>query len=190
MTPSEQSDEDVFARYQRGDEAAFEVVYDRFAKPIFRFLRRFIGDTSAAEDLTQQVFLRVHQARATFDPHRSLRTWIFTIARRLALNALDQRSRAPALGVPADIASESPSPEAVVARRDASAALNAALMTLPADERDVLLLSKYEDLSYAELGEIVGCSADAAKMRVHRALKNLGKALGSGEGYYGSASRR
>lgn len=178
MTASSERDEDLFVRYAGGDEAAFGVVYDRFAQPIYRFLRRFLGDGSAAEDLTQQVFLRVHQARASFDATRSFRTWIFTIARRLALNALDARARAPAMGGSVDVPSALPSPEAEVARRDAAAALDAALMTLSPDERDVLLLSKYEDLSYAELGEIAGCSADAAKMRVHRALRKLGKALG------------
>ena len=168
------TDEALFLRYrEEGDLDAFGQLYDRHAAAIYRFLVRLFRDASGAEDVAQHTFLRVHEARNSFDERRGFRTWIFTIARRLALNWLERRGL-PAEGeLEGELPDPSSSPEQRVMAREDASAVQRALMALSREEAEVLLLSRYEDLSYAQVGEVVGCSADAAKMRVHRALKRL-----------------
>ena len=172
------SDETLFLKYRaHGDLEAFGRLYDRFGPALFRFLLRLLRDRAAAEDLAQQVFLRVHEARGAFDPRRSFRTWIFTIARRLAVNWAARAGSAPTDTDPPDLEDEAPSPEHRAIVRDEVRAVERALSYLSREDAEVLLLARYEGLSYEEVGEVVGCTSDAAKMRVHRALKRLAERL-------------
>lgn len=171
------SDEELFQRYRDGYDAdAFAAIYDRYAAPVFGFLRRFLRDRTASEDLVQQTFLRIHEARESFDPSQRLRTWIFTIARRLAINFLERERRAvgPVADEPADSA---PTPEQQVVMRNEVRRLENALAQLARDDAILVLLAKFEGLTSDELGHVLGCSADAAKMRLHRALRRLGELL-------------
>lgn len=170
-------DESLFLKYRAdGDLEAFGRLYDRYGPAIFRFLLRLLRDRHAAEDLVQQVFLRVHESRSAYDPRRSFRTWIFTIARRLAINWAE-RGAAAIESDPPDIEDEAPSPEHRAIVRDEARAVERALASLSREDAEVLLLAKYEGLSYEQIGEVVGCASDAAKMRVHRALKRLTEGL-------------
>lgn len=184
------TDEELFLRYRDRDDAdAFVAIYDRYAAPVFGFLRRFLRNSAAAEDLVQQTFLRMHEARASFDPTLRLRTWIFTIARRLAINLLERERRA------ADSPSEepidgAPTPEQQAATRGELRRLEAALTQLAHDDAILVLLAKFEGLTSEELGSVLGCSADAAKMRLHRALRRLGELLETEAEQTRSAVRR
>ncbi len=172
------SDESLFLKYRAdGDLEAFGRLYDRYGPAVFRFLVRLLHDRAAAEDLVQHVFLRVHESRAAFDPRRSFRTWIFTIARRLAVNWAARTGGAATETDPPDLEDEAPSPEHRAIVRDEARALERALSSLSREDAEVLLLARYEGLSYEEIGEVVGCTSDAAKMRVHRALKRLAERL-------------
>ena len=171
---SNRPDESLFIQYRAdGDLEAFGQLYDRYGSAIFRFLLRFLRDRPAAEDLAQQVFLRVHEARSAFDPRRSFRTWIFTIARRLAVNWSVRGGGVSNESDPSELEDEAPSPEHRAIVRDEARAVERALSSLSREDAEVLLLAKYEGLSYEDIGEVVGCTSDAAKMRVHRALKRL-----------------
>ena len=186
MTEGSPTDEALFLRYrEHGDLEAFGRLYDRCGPAIFRFLQRLLRDQAAAEDLTQLAFLRIHEARASFDAGRTFRTWAFTIARRLALNWLEREGHGRRTIRGLDSAEsglevEDPAPTAerrVIARQELRR-VEQALSELAPDDAMVVLLCKYEGLSYAEIGSVVGCSTDAAKMRVHRALKRLAERLG------------
>jgi RNA polymerase sigma-70 factor (ECF subfamily) len=171
-------DESLFVKYRAdGDLEAFGRLYDRYGPAVFRFLLRLLHDRPAAEDLTQQVFLRVHESRGAFDARRRFRTWIFTIARRLAANCAARGGSTVTEADPPDVEDAAPSPEHRAIVRDEARAVERALSSLSRDDAGVLLLAKYEGLSYEEIGGVVGCSADAAKMRVHRALKRLAEQL-------------
>ena len=179
------ADEALFEGYrERGDLDAFGQLYDRYGPALFRFLRRLVGDAAAAEDLTQLAFLRMHEARESFDCRRSFRTWAFTIARRLALNWFERERgrRTPAdrddPERPIDAEDPAPGPERQLLARDELRRVERALAELAPDDAAAVLLCKHEGLSYAEIGEVVGCSPDAAKMRVHRALRRLAERLG------------
>lgn len=172
------SDEALFVRYrEQGDLEAFARLYDRYATPVYRFLFRLLKDSAAAEDVTQHAFLRIHEGRHSFDERRSFRTWIFTIARRLATNWFERHGSSGGQDLDEELADPLPSPERRAIARDEVRAVERALRTLAREDAEVLLLSKYEELAYEEVGEVVGCSPDAAKMRVHRALKRLAERI-------------
>lgn len=186
MTEGSSTDEALFLRYrEHGDLDAFSQLYDRCGPAIFHFLQRLLRDPTAAEDLTQLAFLRIHEARASFDAGRTFRTWAFTIARRLALNWLEREGHGRRTIRGLDSAesgpeAEDPAPTAeqrVIAKQELRL-VEQALSELTPDDAMVLLLSRYEGLSYPEIASVVGCSADAAKMRVHRALRRLAERLG------------
>lgn len=176
----ESTDEDLFQRYRtRADADAFATLYDRYAAPVHAFLGRFLRNAVAAEDLVQQTFLRVHEARAAFDARLSFRTWIFTIARRLAINFVERERR---IGGPTsdEVADRRPTPEEHAISRSELLRLQDALAGLSDDDATIVLLAKFEGLTSEELGQVLDCSADAAKMRLHRALRRLGERLTAG----------
>lgn len=179
MTRPAPSDEAVFLRFRdEGSASAFAEIYDRFGKPVYRFLWRMVRERGAAEDLTQQTFLRIHEHRDSFDPRQTFRTWIFTISRRLALNWLErERLRRHDSEDSGEIPAPVSSPEAFALLREDVRRVETALARLSHDDREVILLCKFEELSHEEVGTVLECSPDAAKMRLHRALRRLADLL-------------
>lgn len=178
MSDTHPRDEALFVRYcESGDPGAFASLYDRYGAAIHGFLRRFVGGAAAAEDLAQHTFLRIHEARDAFDARRSFRIWAFTIARRVAFNWLERHRTSGGEERVPDLVHPGPSPEERTIARDEMRAVERALASLDSRDVEVILLAKHEGLSYQEIGAITGCSADAAKMRVHRALRRLAKRL-------------
>jgi RNA polymerase sigma-70 factor (ECF subfamily) len=185
------SDEILMAAYQAGNRAAFEELFDRHGGSIYGFLARRLGDPGLAEDLYQEVFLRLHRARKTYDPRRPFRAWLFAIVHNLLNDALRQQMRTPrmqsldalpqpgssgpavhpepAAALPSSVASA----ESITSTRQAATALSAALRELPADEATVLILARLEGLSYDEIGSVIGRTEAAAKQLAYRALKRV-----------------
>lgn len=183
-------DEILMAAYQAGNQAAFGALYERYAGPVFGFLVRRLGDRALADDLYQEAFLRLHRARATYDASRPFRAWLFGIVRNLVTDALRTQARggeaasldAPAerghgsseaSGQRADLAAPDPSPERQAAARQMTSVLSDALRALPPDEATVLILARFEGLSYDDIGTILGRSAPATKQLAYRALKRV-----------------
>ncbi len=180
--------------YQRGEAKAFEELFARYKTRLFNYLRRSVRDPVEAEDLFQTLFLRIHRAKETYRPEAALSTWIYTIARNLVRDALDKertelnrREITPKLqhgtneeNFPVEdrITDEHTAPEPLLQRKETVARLRQVLLSLSLEQREVILLSKYEGLSFQEIADILGCSATAAKVRAFRALKVLRTALG------------
>lgn len=201
MTDESTSDEILMAAYQAGNPRAFRTLHDRHGASVYGFLVRRLGDRAAAEDLYQEIFLRLHRARASWDPERPLRPWLFGIVHNLLADHLRARGRSPeradadavdraasgrATGPWDGIASGAPSdPERAAATRESTEALDRALRRLPDDEATVLLLARVEGLPYEAIGAILGRSPAAAKQLAYRALKRVRAELaaaGHGEG--------
>ncbi len=172
------------ARVGRDDTAALGELFDRYRPPLFLFLLRLMGDRAAAEDLVQEVFWRIWQRRTDFDPDRRFPTWLYTIARRLAWNELQCAShrtmRFSELSETEQQRLEAgehdpdqPPPEALVLAADHRAQVQAALQSLPPDQRLCLVLREYEGRSHREIGEILGCSEGNARVLTHRARRAL-----------------
>jgi RNA polymerase sigma-70 factor (ECF subfamily) len=194
MTEQHLTDEALMLAYQGGSTEAFEELFARYRTRLFTYLRRSLGDPVQAEDLLQTLFLRVHRARGTYQPAAAFSTWIYTIARHLVRDARDKERAEAArrdttrqswretneepVSLNERIGSEHLAPETLRQRKDIATRLQQALLSLSLEQREVILLSKYEGLHFSEIAAILGCSVPAAKVRAFRALKALRAALG------------
>lgn len=185
------------AAYQAGNQDAFGELFDRYAGRVYGFLIRRLGDAATAEDLHQEAFLRLHRARDSYNPERPFRAWLFAIVHNLVNDSLRSRRRAPVTEPLGTTSSPHPavqtdragsindqSPERIVAARESTRALSRALSALPANEATVLILARFEGLSYDDIGSVIGRSAAAAKQLAYRALKRVRSelvAMGHGE---------
>ena len=181
-------DEDVrlMLAFRGGDAAAFDALFRRWSGPLLRYLERMVRDLATAEDLVQEVFLRVHRARDRYAAEARFSTWLYRIATNLALNELRRprhraahRSTEDEAAVP--LASADPATDRVVdARRMAGAAWRE-LGELPEKQRAALCLTAVEGLSYAEVAEALEVTEKAVKSLVHRARSALAERLREGE---------
>jgi RNA polymerase sigma-70 factor (ECF subfamily) len=177
----------LMVRVRAGDDAAFAELVDKYQHRLLAVLAPIVGRREEAEDLAQEVFLRVHRTRHKYTPTARFATWLFTIANNLALNALRDRKRKPA--VPLDDGSASGShagfqppaatapPAAGVDRQELAAAVQAALNTLNERQRLAVVLNKFEDMGYADIGAVMGLSVPAVKSLLSRAREQLRAAL-------------
>ena len=152
----------------------FDTVYREYAPRIRRFVLSLSGDAAIAEDITAETFVRVWSTRERVR-HDTLRAFLFTIARNLFLQGTRGRSRQRELTDTA--ADPSPGPDAVAIGRLDLGRVHAALAALDEADRAAILLRAQEDLSYAEIGQSLGITPAAARVRVHRARKRLHLAL-------------
>lgn len=172
------------ARYAAGDTEAFRTLYDRWEGRVFGFCLRFLGREAPAADAFQDTFRRLIEARREYEPRGRFRSWLFTLARRACIDQLrsspdeqplaansDTLRRPGPTGRRADVPrSPETDAEEEVSRRDEIARL---LAVLTEEQREVLLLTKYEGFSYREVAEITGSTEAAVKQRIYRALRKL-----------------
>lgn len=182
-------DADVAAmqRLRDGDDLALNLIMDRWGGPVFRFLARHVGDDGEAEDLTQETFVAVYRARLSYRPAARFSTWLFAIATNLARQRTRWRRRHPEaavaaspgepVGAAATLASAGADPRQQTLAKERDAAVRDAVLELPVDLREVVLLAEYEDLSQAEIAAIVGCSVKAVESRLYRARAQLRERL-------------
>ncbi len=164
----------LVARVRAGDPLAFRLVFDRYARGVRRFLRDLLREPSAADEATQETFVRAHRLIGRLREDERLGGWLFGIARNVAMEQLRQRRRP---GAPLAEASEprdpAPSPEARLIGAESAEALNQALSALGEDRRAALLLRIDHDLGYEEIGGALGWSLVKVKNEVHRARLEL-----------------
>jgi len=169
-----------------GDEQSFELLLRKYRTPLVNFLYRMVRDSAVAEDLAQEVFLRVYRARKEYAPSAKFTTWMFRIATNLALNSVrDNRHRQmeismdqsvdvgdeeqPAMEVP----DHKPSVEQQLVARSRSEVILRAIHALPEKQRAAVLLHKYQELDYDEIARILECSESALKSLLFRAYETL-----------------
>jgi RNA polymerase sigma-70 factor (ECF subfamily) len=182
MTPGDPSDSDaaLAARAVRGDRPAFDRIVQRYQEPLYRFIRRYVGDADEAYDLLQETFVSAWQALGRYDPARPAATWL----RRIALNKCRDWGRRRAVrrffyGA-ASLEAADTGPVVVVegdANEAALARLDRAIARLPEQLKEPLLLTAFEGLSQEAAGKMLGITAKAVETRVYRARKLLSAAL-------------
>ena len=182
-------DRALMARLQAGDEAALAPLMDRWELPTKAVIGRLVLNASEAEDLAQEAFVRVWQQRAKFRPDAEFRPWLFAIAINLARNRLRWWRRRPLVSLEdwegemtgERLEDKSAASRAIGApgleRAEQTAAVRDAIAALPADLREALVLFEYEQLSHAEIAEIVGATPKAVETRIYRAKEKLRVAL-------------
>ena len=180
------------ARYQQGDVAAFAELVSRHEKRLWNFVRRFVADSATAEDLLQEVFLRVVRNTADWPPSAKFSTWLFTIARNLctdnarrgALRKADSLDGTP--GASRDdsgprrldkLASPGGNAEKAALDREIATRVDAAVADLPVEQREVFLMREVMDMSFAEIATATKTSEPTVKSRMRYALERLRVAL-------------
>ncbi len=176
-------------RVKRGDVQAFEQLAEKYKQPIVNMMFRMLRDLDEAEDLAQNVFIRVYQSAHRYEVSAKFSTWIFTIARRLCLNEIRRRGRHPAESLESSQTDYDDQParqfEDVKTFSPPDAALHAelahkieeALAQLPEKQRMAIVLCRQEELSYEEIAKVLGCSVPATKSLIHRGRETLKERL-------------
>lgn len=167
------SDEALMDRYCAGDAEAFALLFERFSRRLVRFLTNMVGPAQA-KDLAQITFLKVHENRHRYRVGASVASWIFTIARN---SALDFLRSAPKRREVYGAEREAPA-ESVPRDRLRDERVKAAISGLPDDQRQVILLHWYGGLTFEEVGQVVGATGAAVRVRAHRAYEKLRVSLG------------
>ena len=174
------SDQELMRIVQAGDFSPATEIYDRYSSRIYNFAYRFLRNSEAAEDATQEVFVKMLKHANQFHGDAKLSTWLFSITAnwcRDYLRKSDNKAKEAedvlvSIPAPAELA-----PDRNLERREDELRVQRALGALTPEQREAILLSRYQGLSYAEIAQISGCSEGAVKTRVFRAMETLKKAL-------------
>ena len=192
----EARDPDVRLMLQVRDDVqgAFEVLVERYQHRLVGIMIHLVGRVEEAEDLTQEVFLRIYRARKGYRPRAKFSTWLFTIANNLALNHLRGRGRSPVVAtggggdtsgtgsqaspsVGGNVPSRDGTPSSQMRQVELSDVVREALDVLGEDQKVAVLLNKFEDMSYAEIAQVMGRSEAAVKSLLARARNHLREQL-------------
>jgi RNA polymerase sigma-70 factor (ECF subfamily) len=177
----EETDISLMGLISKGDTKAFEMLVARHQRAVYNLALRFLNDSDEAEDVAQDVFIRIYKAAATYTPDAKFTTWLYTIARNLCFNVLRSRRQAVMVSVDDEALPELPAknedPVERITRHQVQEKVMLAVSKLPENMRLVVILSKYHGLSYDEIAGIMGCSVNAIKLRVHRAKAILAEEL-------------
>jgi RNA polymerase sigma-70 factor (ECF subfamily) len=187
------TDEALMAAYQKGDVGAFSELVARHEKPLWNFLRRFVHNGAAAEDLLQEVFLRVVRSAGEWQASAKFSTWLYTIARNLCTDHARRMSfrKATSLDGPARTGDDEGSGprridgvagldrggEVAAQNREIAARIDQAIATLPPEQREVFLMREVMEMPFAEIAAAVGSSEPTVKSRMRYALERLRLAL-------------
>jgi RNA polymerase sigma-70 factor (ECF subfamily) len=179
------SDAEVMLLAGAGDDAAYGYLVEKFRRPIISFMYRMTHNQAIAEELAQEVFLRVYRSRSSYQAEAKFSTWLYRIATNLAVNhARDTRSErmAPSVnldepdsetGSTPDVADATPTVEAEILRQERLAAIRKHVMALPERQRVAVLMHKYQGLDYKEIGNVLKLSESATKSLLFRAYETL-----------------
>ena len=171
------TDHQLMMAVTRGNLARMSEIYQRRHRPLFRFFFRLTGRQAAAEDLVHEVFLRMLRYRHTYQAGDAFEAWMYRIAR----NAFADQMRKHRLETTVDegvfevAESGRPGPFEVLARKQDLTLLYQALRELPDDKRELIVLSRFEGLTYQQIGGLLGCEAGTVKTRVFRAMQEIGR---------------
>jgi RNA polymerase sigma factor (sigma-70 family) len=167
------TDTDIMRAVRDGEPQKLAVLFERHHIPLYNYYVRMTKDRDLSEDLVQDVFLRILKYRHSFRGEGEFSTWLYHIARNVRIDhARRWNSEVPMKDGCENHPDEAPHVGAIEHKENVSI-LNAALSMLPPEKREIIILSRYQNLKYAAIGELLGCSVEAVKVRVHRAVNEL-----------------
>jgi RNA polymerase sigma-70 factor (ECF subfamily) len=172
------SDEAVMLEIRDGRVGKLAVLFERHHRALFNFFYRLTGQKDQSEDLTQEVFMRILKYRASYEPRTSFTAWMYQVARNAHIDSW-RKSRNEAAWTDdwPEPASHERSIDHSLQRSQEIALVRKALAALPVEKREVLILSRYQNLKYEQIGQILGCEVGTVKVRVYRALRALSQAF-------------
>jgi RNA polymerase sigma-70 factor (ECF subfamily) len=175
-------DTELMLRVKEGDGASFGVLLDKHRASVVHFLFRMVQNHAVAEELAQEVFLRVYRSRGTYEPTAKFTTWLFRIATHLALNSLrdgkneraqerldDDSNELPAR----QVRDRRPSVEQSMVYQARLDEIRQAIHRLPDKQRAAVLMHKYEEMEYSQIAKVLSCSESAVKSLLFRAYETL-----------------
>ena len=168
------TDTDLMNEVSRGRTAALAELFERHHRQVYRFFLRMTGDGGLSEDLAQEVFFRVLKYKDTFHPDRPFPAWMYQIARNLLTDTARKRKFEVLPGDFETVARGDGADEELAKSQEISL-LRRALARLPLEKREVLLLSRFQNLKYEEIAALLGCEVNTVKVRVYRAVRALGE---------------
>jgi RNA polymerase sigma-70 factor (ECF subfamily) len=171
---SSRSDEELMIAYQAGDTAAFEEIYNRYGKKIYGFLMHRLTNPDTSAELFQETFLRLHRGRDLYRPGMPFKPWLYAIANNLVRDRL--KAKQPKIARIAAEDAENLTP-AVPDGSHTLVSFREAMASLTQDQREALILSRYEGLSYEQIGRVMGRSTEAVNQLIQRALRQLRKCM-------------
>jgi len=175
-------DVELMLRVKEGDGASFDALLEKHRSAVVHFLYRMVQNQAVAEELAQEVFLRVYRSRSTYEATAKFTTWLFRIATHLALNALrdgkyskfeerldDDSSEMPVR----QVSDRRPSIEQTMLHRAKMDEIRQAIGALPEKQRAAVLMHKYEEMEYSQIAKVLSCSESAVKSLLFRAYEAL-----------------
>ncbi len=183
------SDAEVMLRVRGGDEQAYAFLVQKYRRPMLSFMYRMAHNHAAAEDLAQEVFLRVYRSRETYTANAKFTTWLYRIATNLAVNhARDTRHERPEVstsldepdaetGLMPDVPDGTPSVEENLLQRERLAAIRSHVQALPERQRMAVIMHKYQGMDYRQIAEVLHLSESATKSLLFRAYESLREKL-------------
>ncbi len=182
------SDSELMLRVKKGEISVFNQILEKYQQPIINFVYRFVGSKGDAEEITQEIFLRIYLARGRYRPQAKFSTYIYRVARNLSLNAL-RRKRPQIISLDEPIAGENGeikreladsrqiSPAEALKKKEIQLLVKKAIASLPLPQKTAIILNRYNDASYEEIGKIMNLSLSAVKSLIHRAKEKLKEKL-------------
>ncbi len=179
------SDAEVMLRVKAGDDAAFEYLVQKYRRSMVSYMYRMCHNAAAAEDLAQEVFLRVYRSRGNYEPSAKFTTWLYRIATNLAVNhARDSRHERPEntvsvdepdqeTGLTLDLPDNTLTAEESLLRRERMAAIRQRVQDLPERQRTAVVMHKYQQMDYRQISEVLKLSESATKSLLFRAYETL-----------------
>lgn len=177
-----EQDTRLMLQVKEGDATSFEALLGKYRRPVVSYLNRMVQNQSIAEELAQEVFLRVYRARGSYEPTAKFTTWLFKIATHLALNSVRDRgherlhkslSDAVDDRQPLDVPDRRRNREQEMVAETRLQLVRDAIASLPEKQRAAVLMHKYEELDYARIAEVLECSVSAVKSLLFRAYEML-----------------
>jgi RNA polymerase sigma-70 factor (ECF subfamily) len=175
-------DAELMLRLKEGDGASFGVLLDKYRSSVVHFLFRMIQNHAVAEELAQEVFLRVYRSRATYEPTAKFTTWLFRIATHLALNSLRDGKHDRSQERLDDDSGDLPARQVSDSRRTVEESMlyearleeiRRAIAMLPDKQRAAVLMHKYQEMEYSQIAKVLNCSESAVKSLLFRAYETL-----------------
>jgi RNA polymerase sigma-70 factor, ECF subfamily len=183
------TDAEVMLRVKAGDESAFDYLVQKYRRPLVSFMYRMARNTAAAEDLAQEVFLRVYRSRQTYEASAKFTTWLYRIATNLAVNhARDTRHERPEVtvsldepdeetGTTLDVADGTVTAEEALVRRERMLAIRSKVEALPERQKLAVIMHKYQQMDYKQIADVLKLSESATKSLLFRAYETLREQL-------------
>ena len=183
------TDADIMLRVKAGDDSAFDYLVQKYRRAMMSFMFRMTHNAAVAEDLAQEVFLRVYRSRAGYEPSAKFTTWLYRIATNLAVNhARDTRHERPEnmvsldqpddeTGTSMDVPDSSLSVEQAMVRQERLEAIRSRVQQLPERQRIAVVMHKYQQMDYRQIAEVLKLSESATKSLLYRAYETLREQL-------------